>query len=814
MTPGALYVGGEFTDAGGIPDADRIATWNGSNWSAVSSSTSQISNGRVSAIAVSGGKVYAGGTFQNAGGDANADFLAVWDGASWEPFCDAAGPAFNGNVTSLQIIGQTLYVGGSFQDGAGIASADYLLACDLATGAASSTVLDPAHPFSGSVYALAADSNGTLYAGGGFTNLEDIAAADNVAYRPAGGTWQPMGAGAGPCGCAVTTFVRGLTTVGTDAYVGTDANDIAGIPQADHVATLERVGVERAGRRQRRRERVVPDDHLDQRADRHRARTSSPPARSRTPNGDARADNVAFFDGTEWHPVGSDGAGNGPWNGTGLALAIVDRQLYAAGSFTSAGGDPQAHSAASFALTQIIAYPTPTVTAGPDPVPTPTVTASPNPVPTPTVTPDSALTSSRPPRRFARRRSTQASARRRSGSPPASRAPRSPASSTRRGSGPARRRRPTGSSSPASTCSASRRATAPATSMPRRRSSGSGSGSGHRDATRRRAAHRPGLPALAGAVRRGEAGRGRRAEPQPLAAEAIADAVGARASQLRRVLRALVVAGVFEELEDGRFACNDAAATLRADAPGRMRDTVINFGEEMYRSFGELLHTVRTGETAFDHVYGAAVRVLRGEPGDGGERGGPHAGANPARGSRVRRVRRPTRRPDARGCRRWGGGPAGGGPAPPSRDHRRPAGAAGDARAREGLPRRAGRGDRCELVEGDFFSSVPPGGDVYVLKSVLHDWDDERCVAILRSCRAAMSDAARLVIVELLLPAHMTPSATSSPRALLDLIMLAFAGGRERTEAEFAALLDQAGLRLTGTTALNAGPQLLEAVVS
>ena len=187
MTPGALYVGGEFTDAGGIPAADRIATWNGSSWSAVSSSTSQISNGRVSDIAVSGGKVYAGGTFQNAGGDANADFLAVWDGTSWEPFCDArAGPAFDGNVTSLQIVGQTLYVGGEFQNGAGIASADYLLACDLATGAPRSTVIDPAHPFSGSVYALAADSNGTLYAGGGFSNLENIAAADNVAYLPVG----------------------------------------------------------------------------------------------------------------------------------------------------------------------------------------------------------------------------------------------------------------------------------------------------------------------------------------------------------------------------------------------------------------------------------------------------------------------------------------------------------------------------------------------------------------------------------------------------------------------------------------------------
>lgn len=384
MTPGAVYVGGEFTDAGGVPDADRIATWNGSSWSAVGSSTEQIENGRVSAIAVSGGKVYAGGTFINAGDNPDADFLAVWDGTSWEPFCDAAGPAFAGNVTSLQIIGQTLYVGGTFQNGAGIASADYLLACGLATGGSSSTVIDPAHPFSGPVHALAAGSDGTLYAGGGFSNLENIAAADNVARLPSGGTWQPMGAGAGPCGCAVTTFVRGLTAVGTDAYVGTDANNVAGIPQADHVArwngsAWSALGADSGGGNgwlpttASINALVGTGSHLFATGTFQNA------------NGDARADNVAFFDGTEWHPVGSDGAGEGPWIGNGLAVTVADRQLYAAGTFTSAGGDHQARSVASFALTQIIAQPTPTVTPSPtqNPQPTPTVTPSPTPTATP-----------------------------------------------------------------------------------------------------------------------------------------------------------------------------------------------------------------------------------------------------------------------------------------------------------------------------------------------------------------------------------------------------------------------------------------------
>jgi trimeric autotransporter adhesin len=385
VAPGVLYVGGAFRDAGGIPNADRIATWNGSSWNAVSSSTSQISNGSVFDIAVSGGKVYAGGTFLNAGGNVNADYLAQWDGTSWKPFCDATGPAFQGIVHSLQIVDGTLYVGGSFQNGAGIPSADYLLACDLATGASSSTVIDPAHPFAGTVYALAADSNGTLYAGGGFTNLENILAADNVAYRPSGGTWQPMGGGAGPCDCAVTTFVRGLTTVGTDAYVGTDANDVAGIAQADHVARWDgsawsAVGSGTGGGNGWLPASASIEDLAGSGSNLFVTGTFL------NANGDARADNVAFFDGTAWHPVGSDGAGNGPWILDGLALALVDRELYAAGGFTSAGGDAQARSVASFSLNQIIAYPTPTVTPGPGPLPTPTVTPSPAP-PAPDVTP-------------------------------------------------------------------------------------------------------------------------------------------------------------------------------------------------------------------------------------------------------------------------------------------------------------------------------------------------------------------------------------------------------------------------------------------
>jgi trimeric autotransporter adhesin len=384
-TPSGLYVGGKFTDAGGFDNADRIAKWNGSSWSAVSSPTQQITSGEVFAIAVSGTKIYAGGTFT--AGTSGASNLAVWDGTTWKPFCTPPTTSID-NVKALQIVGQTLYVGGDFQNGAGIATADYLLACDLGTGTPHATT--SLKEFSGPVKALTATSDGTLYAGGRFGDLENIPAADNVAYLPPGGTWHAMGSGGGTCSCALDDYVRGLAASGTDVFVGTEESDVDGIAQADHVvkwngAAWSAMGSNSAG-----------------------TNGWFPPATSiyglttldskvfatgtfQNANGDPRADNVAWFDGTNWQPLGSNGAGNGPWVGEGSALKVVGRQLYAAGNFTSAGGDPLAQSAASFSLTQIIAYPTPTVTPGPTAAPTPTVTPSPTPKPADTTPPKTRL---------------------------------------------------------------------------------------------------------------------------------------------------------------------------------------------------------------------------------------------------------------------------------------------------------------------------------------------------------------------------------------------------------------------------------------
>lgn len=338
--PGHLLVGGTFTDAGGIANADRIARWDGSSWSPVSSSSSQIANGAVHAIAYADGKIYAGGTFTDAGGNANADFLAVWNGTEWAPFCNpTADPApFHGNVEALQIVGNTLYVGGSFQNGAGIPAADYLLACDLTTGASSSTV-DTDGDIPGAVYALTSDSSGRLYAAGQFINMDQIPAADHVAMYD--GTWHAMGSGPGPGGAAVNDYVRSIASDGTNVYIGSDALDIAGIPQADHVARWDgsawsAVGSDAAGTNG-----YFPTSSFE-----YGMTTSGSDVYTtgsfQNAGGDPLADVIVRFDGTSWHPVGSDGAGNGPWTGEGRSVAVFDGEPYATGNFTSAGGDTQA----------------------------------------------------------------------------------------------------------------------------------------------------------------------------------------------------------------------------------------------------------------------------------------------------------------------------------------------------------------------------------------------------------------------------------------------------------------------------------------
>ena len=196
--------------------------------------------------------------------------------------------------------------------------------------------------------------------------------------------------------CALNGRVHSLTANGTDVYVGTEALNVAGIVQADHVVRWNpaqgwsALGSNAGG----------TDGWFPFTAYIYGLKSSGSKVYAtgsfQDVGGDPTADNVAVFDGSAWHAMGSNGAGNGPWIREGHALAIFPstepRRLFAGGSFTSAGGDTQARGIASFSIATVTPTPTPTPTPVPTPVPTPTPTPVPTPVPTPTPTPTPDIT--------------------------------------------------------------------------------------------------------------------------------------------------------------------------------------------------------------------------------------------------------------------------------------------------------------------------------------------------------------------------------------------------------------------------------------
>jgi hypothetical protein len=101
--------------------------------------------------------------------------------------------------------------------------------------------------------------------------------------------------------------------------------------------------------------------------------------------------------------------------------------------------------------------------------------------------------------------------------------------------------------------------------------------------------------------------------------------------------------------------------------------------------------------------------------------------------------------------------------------------------------------DRCQLVSGSFFEAVPEGADAYVMRHIIHDWDEEKCLTILRSCHRAMSSASQLLVIESVIP----PGNEPFPGKFLDLVMLLIPGGKERTANEYRTLFERAGFALT-----------------
>jgi hypothetical protein len=331
--PDSVYAGGVFTSAGGRTSAVAIARWDGTAWHSIGAPPISTAAGTgVDAIAVdrATGKIYVGGNFTNAGGNPNADFLAVWDGVSWKSFC----APITANVKALQIIGRTLYIGGDFADGAGLLSADKLVRCDMDTDTPSSTVADSTHEINSAVYALTADSASRLYAAGSFIDIDGISHADHVAMFD-GSTWHAMSAG------AVDDITRSIASDGTNVYIGSDSVDIAGIAKADHVAKWNGTAWSALGGNA-----ANTDGWLPATAFINAIATSGSnvfvAGSFQNADGHPTADMVAGFNGFSWAPMGSNGAGNGPLGAAANAITVFGGQVVAGGNFTTAGGDGRA----------------------------------------------------------------------------------------------------------------------------------------------------------------------------------------------------------------------------------------------------------------------------------------------------------------------------------------------------------------------------------------------------------------------------------------------------------------------------------------
>jgi orsellinic acid C2-O-methyltransferase len=292
----------------------------------------------------------------------------------------------------------------------------------------------------------------------------------------------------------------------------------------------------------------------------------------------------------------------------------------------------------------------------------------------------------------------------------------------------------------------------------------------------------------------------------------LAIATNCHPPSLHRLLRALVTLEICVEHGDGVFALGRSGSLLRADNADSLQSRLLWFGRNQWAVWSQLLQTVRTGESA--------RKRMTGSDGFGMLERNPSAAStfNMAQVQRTRLIAKEVARQyDFSGVRTIldvGGGHgvllqtvlcANPGMRGVLVD--RPHAVAG-ARA---LFEQAGVADRCELAPGDFFDSLPAGADVYLLKNILHDWDDERASRILRNCHDAMPDGGRLMLVELVLPARL--DASSSHRAIVhdDLAMMLGPGGKERSECEFRELLRCSGFALAGVKPIGLGYSILEA---
>lgn len=290
----------------------------------------------------------------------------------------------------------------------------------------------------------------------------------------------------------------------------------------------------------------------------------------------------------------------------------------------------------------------------------------------------------------------------------------------------------------------------------------------------------------------------------------LAKATGCHEPSLHRLLRALTAIGLCVELDDGSFAMSEAGRLLDSGSDKTLRSWILWFGRHQWSVWGQLLHTIKTGESARKRMTGSEGLELF-------DRSTETASLfNAAMVQLTRLVATEVARvcdlSEVRNAVDVGGG-HGALLQVLLRENRHLRGILFDrphamAGAWDLLQKDVG--DRCECVPGDFFAEVPRGYDLYVLKNIIHDWDDERALVVLQNCRDALRPDSRLLIIERILPPRLAPCASHRAVAHADLTMLIGPGGRERTRSEYEALVNAAGLELLDIKPIASGFSILE----
>lgn len=296
----------------------------------------------------------------------------------------------------------------------------------------------------------------------------------------------------------------------------------------------------------------------------------------------------------------------------------------------------------------------------------------------------------------------------------------------------------------------------------------------------------------------------------PLSSNELARLSGSHPRTLYRLLRALASAGVFCETEDRTFSLTPMSECLRSDSPTPLDGWAAYVGRPYaWQAWSQLEHSVRTGESAFRHLHGESVWEYRSIRPDenaifnramtANSRGAIEATIAAYDFSRFRHVAD------------IGGGQgqllagilaANKGMRGTLFDQPHVVGKADEVLSQHGVA------DRCEIVGGSFFETIPVGADAYVMRAIIHDWDDQEAISILKTCRRAMTADARLLLVERVVePPNEGPISKFS-----DLNMLVMLGALERTCDEYSALCRAAGFETRGTTHAGAYFQVIEAV--